>query len=394
MRLVVDGIEHYASAGPQQRLLWVLREQLGLTAAKPGCGEGVCGACTVLVGDEPVRSCMLTVGEVGERPVTTLEGLAPAGQLHPLQQAFLELAAPSADYCHPRVTVAALECGLLDERLLQRMELSGRCQPLQRRHRSLPDLAHRNDARAHRLAADEDRARPADALAAAGLRGGQSQLFSENPQQRLLWPGGRVVLDTVDDQPHRPGHSGRRAKKTSSRPGRSSAPRTSSTMYTCSATATQTFSRSPKRREGRLGCQHFAVGEHACRAEADQRQGHVRQLDPALDAAHAVHLRDAVRRGAVPLVQRLGCRVSGLEHQAPVGPQGVMDTTQRSFPVLLLDNRLATFRSWAARSTRQRRQRRCVPADPAHALSFGLGACDIERRTRRIDTNHLQTPAG
>ena len=77
VKLVVNTVVHELAGGPEQTLLSVLREQLGLTAAKPGCGEGVCGACTVLVGGEPVCSCVTAVGEV-EAPVTTLEGLAPA----------------------------------------------------------------------------------------------------------------------------------------------------------------------------------------------------------------------------------------------------------------------------------------------------------------------------
>ena len=107
MRLLVNGVEHEPAVGPERTLLSVLRDQLELTAAKPGCGEGVCGACTVLVGEEPVRSCMLTMGEVGEQPVTTLEGLGPAGRINPLQQAFLELSAFQCGYCTPGMIMSA-----------------------------------------------------------------------------------------------------------------------------------------------------------------------------------------------------------------------------------------------------------------------------------------------
>jgi CO/xanthine dehydrogenase Mo-binding subunit/aerobic-type carbon monoxide dehydrogenase small subunit (CoxS/CutS family) len=106
VRLLVNGVEHEPAVGPERTLLSVLREQLGLTAAKPGCGEGVCGACTVLVGGQPVRSCVTTVGEVG-KPVTTLEGLAPAGRLHPLQRSFLEQAAFQCGYCTPGMIMSA-----------------------------------------------------------------------------------------------------------------------------------------------------------------------------------------------------------------------------------------------------------------------------------------------
>jgi isoquinoline 1-oxidoreductase len=105
--VLVNGVVHEPDVKPERPLLSKLREQLGLTAAKPGCGEGVCGACTVLVDGQPVRSCIVPVGEVGQRPVTTLEGLAPAGMLHPLQQAFLEVAAFQCGYCTPGMIMSA-----------------------------------------------------------------------------------------------------------------------------------------------------------------------------------------------------------------------------------------------------------------------------------------------
>ena len=107
VRLAVNGVEHVVAGGAEQQLLAILREQLGLTAAKPGCGEGVCGSCTVLVDREPVRSCMVTAADVAGRQVTTLEGLAPAGTLHPLQQAFLEQAAFQCGYCTPGMIMSA-----------------------------------------------------------------------------------------------------------------------------------------------------------------------------------------------------------------------------------------------------------------------------------------------
>ena len=71
-------------------LLWVLRTDLGLTGAKFGCGEGICGACTVLVDDRTVRSCQITVGSVAGKKITTIEGLSRNGRLHPIQKAFIK----------------------------------------------------------------------------------------------------------------------------------------------------------------------------------------------------------------------------------------------------------------------------------------------------------------
>ncbi len=80
-------------------LLWVLRTDLGLTGTKYGCGEGHCGGCTVLVDKKAVRSCLLTVKEVEGREVTTIEGLAEDGKLHPLQKAFIEHDAMQCGSC-------------------------------------------------------------------------------------------------------------------------------------------------------------------------------------------------------------------------------------------------------------------------------------------------------
>ena len=79
-------------------LLWVLREYLGLTGTKYGCGMAQCGACTVHVGDRAVRSCVAPVSSISA-PVTTLEGLASSGQLHPVQQAFIDEQAAQCGYC-------------------------------------------------------------------------------------------------------------------------------------------------------------------------------------------------------------------------------------------------------------------------------------------------------
>jgi nicotinate dehydrogenase subunit A len=89
-RLEVDG---------ERKLLWVLRGDLGLTGTKFGCGESLCGACTVVVDREPVRSCQLPMKDVRGREVTTIEGLARAGKLHPLQEAFVEHGGMQCGFC-------------------------------------------------------------------------------------------------------------------------------------------------------------------------------------------------------------------------------------------------------------------------------------------------------
>jgi len=92
-------------------LLWVLRTNLGLTGTKFGCGEGHCGACTVLVDGVAVRSCLYKVSDVKDKEVVTIEGLAPNGKLHPVQQAFMEHDALQCGFCTPGMVLTAV--GLL-----------------------------------------------------------------------------------------------------------------------------------------------------------------------------------------------------------------------------------------------------------------------------------------
>ncbi len=100
LTLLVNGQPHAIPPDWQQeRLLDLLREQLGLVGAKYGCGQGQCGACTVLVGGQPQRSCLLTVASLAGQPITTVEGLAEDGRLHPVQQAWLDEAVPQCGYC-------------------------------------------------------------------------------------------------------------------------------------------------------------------------------------------------------------------------------------------------------------------------------------------------------
>jgi aerobic-type carbon monoxide dehydrogenase small subunit (CoxS/CutS family) len=92
---------------PDLTLLWVLRDQFGLTGTKYGCGVGFCGACTVLIDNEPVRSCSVAVSEVEGKRVTTIEGLEKNNELHPLQNAFIQHDALQCGYCTPGMIMNA-----------------------------------------------------------------------------------------------------------------------------------------------------------------------------------------------------------------------------------------------------------------------------------------------
>jgi nicotinate dehydrogenase subunit A len=97
--LNVNGVVHSLPAEPDTPLLYVLRNDLGLNAAKFGCGLGQCGACTVLVDGAPVRSCITPIGALGQAEITTLEGLGTVEQPHPLQAAFMTEQAAQCGYC-------------------------------------------------------------------------------------------------------------------------------------------------------------------------------------------------------------------------------------------------------------------------------------------------------
>jgi aerobic-type carbon monoxide dehydrogenase small subunit (CoxS/CutS family) len=96
---------------PQTPLLYVLRDELGLTGSKYGCGEGQCGCCTVLIGAQPRRSCQIPVSAAVGKPVTTIEGLEKDGRLHPVQQAFVDSGAFQCAYCTPGMIMSSV--GLL-----------------------------------------------------------------------------------------------------------------------------------------------------------------------------------------------------------------------------------------------------------------------------------------
>lgn len=111
LSMIVNGTQRRVDAPPEETLLSVLRNRLQLTGTKYGCGEGQCGACTVLLDGRPSRSCRTQVSEAVGKKITTIEGLAHNGQLHPVQAAFLEVEAFQCGYCTPGMIVATV--GLL-----------------------------------------------------------------------------------------------------------------------------------------------------------------------------------------------------------------------------------------------------------------------------------------
>jgi aerobic-type carbon monoxide dehydrogenase small subunit (CoxS/CutS family) len=111
MELVVNQ-KHYRLEVPADRmLLWVLRDDLALTGSKYGCGEGQCGACTVLIDGVATRSCITPAASVERKAITTIEGLAQNGRLHPLQEAFIQADAMQCGYCTPGMILSG--AGLL-----------------------------------------------------------------------------------------------------------------------------------------------------------------------------------------------------------------------------------------------------------------------------------------
>src|ERR1700737_4001172 len=105
-RLTVNGKSHDVDADPSTPLLWVLREQVGLTGTKYGCGIAQCGACTVHIDGLAVRSCSLPVSEAEGKKIMTIEGLAQNGNLHPVQKAWLEHDVPQCGYCQSGMIMA------------------------------------------------------------------------------------------------------------------------------------------------------------------------------------------------------------------------------------------------------------------------------------------------
>jgi len=108
IELEVNGVKRKVEAEADTSLLEVIREDLGLTGTKYGCGESQCGACTVLIGGQPVHSCMASVGDAVGQPITTIEGLEKNGKLHPVQQAFIDHNAMQCGYCASGMIMAAV----------------------------------------------------------------------------------------------------------------------------------------------------------------------------------------------------------------------------------------------------------------------------------------------
>jgi len=108
LELQINGVSRRVDVDPERTLLSVLRDDLDLTGSKYGCGEGQCGACTVLVDDRPTRSCLTKVAAVAGRPIITIEGLERNGQLHPVQNAFAEADALQCGYCTPGMIMESM----------------------------------------------------------------------------------------------------------------------------------------------------------------------------------------------------------------------------------------------------------------------------------------------
>lgn len=113
IQIEVNGKQYPVQYDPETPLLHVLRDELGLTGSKYGCGEGQCGACTVLMSGKPRRSCQIPVTAAVGKPITTIEGLERDGRLHPVQQAFVDAGAFQCAYCTPGMIMSSV--GLLQD---------------------------------------------------------------------------------------------------------------------------------------------------------------------------------------------------------------------------------------------------------------------------------------
>ena len=107
-QLHINGLVYATDADPEASLLFVLRDHLDLTGTKYGCGEGQCGACTVLIDGKARRSCITRLGDVAQKQITTIEGLVKGDRLHPVQQAFLDEGAMQCAYCTSGMIMTAV----------------------------------------------------------------------------------------------------------------------------------------------------------------------------------------------------------------------------------------------------------------------------------------------
>jgi len=108
LELEINGKRYNIRSDPETPLLYVLRDELGLTGTKYGCGEGQCGACTVLISGNALRSCQIPVRAAAAKPIITIEGLEQNGRLHPVQQAFLDAGAFQCAYCTPGMIMSSV----------------------------------------------------------------------------------------------------------------------------------------------------------------------------------------------------------------------------------------------------------------------------------------------
>src|SRR5215472_8888722 len=124
--VVVNGKQYQVEASPDQPLLWVLRDHLQLTGTKYGCGEGQCGACTVLLEGKAVRSCLTPLSAAAGKKIITIEGIEQNGTLHPVQEAFLREEAFQCGYCTSGMIMSAVallkaNANPTDEEIIERM---------------------------------------------------------------------------------------------------------------------------------------------------------------------------------------------------------------------------------------------------------------------------------
>ncbi len=125
IRFTLNGKSTSLEVEGERKLLWVLRTDLGLTGTKFGCGASLCGACTVVVNKEPVRSCQIPITAVRGKEVITIEGLAQDGKLHPLQDKFVEYGALQCGFCTPGMLMNAYGLLLKNPKLTREQILSG-----------------------------------------------------------------------------------------------------------------------------------------------------------------------------------------------------------------------------------------------------------------------------